>query len=481
MAISRNTKTGGGTSVNTGAVWNADDINGDMDTLFNKFNSGILNADVAAGAAIAYSKLNLANSIVSADIVNGTIVNGDIADDTILNAKINSAADITLTKLGDTSANAAGAATAVDPGVTNSESLATTGEGEIHRLRYAIERQALGIDATRFDATGTAETTYWGDLPVRELQWIPGINGVVTAGLPAGWANVNTATLAQEAADAADKTAGKGRAIKITAAGSANEGMSYTLSGLKSATRYAIYALVKATAGDTAKLTTTGANAASDFRDITATTTSTGWTFIGGVVQTDATPTNIVVSVLAAADTDIVWCAGVCWGECSATPLAQRVAVVEYLSGSTAGTQVIDAGSDAGIDAGYRIIESGTTDFDVTVYVPGDGYYIEVDAQFNGEDTVNDTTAQTMTVKLYQSVNGGAFSAVNTLQVTRDGTSSGRTQNYWGNLGHVVKTPNPGQSYRYLIAATRDDHNITMQKDSSQTTYLKVKVLPYGG
>jgi hypothetical protein len=69
MAISRNTKTGGGTSVNGGAVWNADDINPDMDTLFNKFNTGILNADVAAGAGIVYSKLNLAGSVLNTDIV----------------------------------------------------------------------------------------------------------------------------------------------------------------------------------------------------------------------------------------------------------------------------------------------------------------------------------------------------------------------------------------------------------------------------
>jgi len=255
-----------------------------MNTVFAKFDLGIENADISTTAAIAASKLALNNAITSAMIVDGTIVNGDIADDTILNAKINSAADITLTKIGDASADAAGAATATDPGVSNSESLATTLDGELKRLRYAIERQALGIDAARFDATGTIEATYWGDLPVRNLQRIPGINGVVTSGLPAGWTNVSTATLAQEAADAADKTAGKGRAIKITAAGSANEGISFPLSGLKASTRYFIGALMKATAGDTAKLTTTGADATSAFRDITTTTTSTSWTWLTGVV-----------------------------------------------------------------------------------------------------------------------------------------------------------------------------------------------------
>ncbi len=48
----------------------------------------IVNADVAAAAAIAYSKLALANSIVSGDIVDGTIVTADLADGSVTTAKI---------------------------------------------------------------------------------------------------------------------------------------------------------------------------------------------------------------------------------------------------------------------------------------------------------------------------------------------------------------------------------------------------------
>jgi hypothetical protein len=48
----------------------------------------IVNADVNASAAIAYSKLNLNGTITSADIVNGTIVAADIADGTITAAKL---------------------------------------------------------------------------------------------------------------------------------------------------------------------------------------------------------------------------------------------------------------------------------------------------------------------------------------------------------------------------------------------------------
>ena len=51
-------------------------------------NGAIVDADVNASAAIAYSKLNLNGTITSADIVNGTIVAGDIADGTITAAKM---------------------------------------------------------------------------------------------------------------------------------------------------------------------------------------------------------------------------------------------------------------------------------------------------------------------------------------------------------------------------------------------------------
>ena len=48
----------------------------------------IENVDISASAAISYSKLSLAGTITSADIVNGTIVAADIADGTITAAKL---------------------------------------------------------------------------------------------------------------------------------------------------------------------------------------------------------------------------------------------------------------------------------------------------------------------------------------------------------------------------------------------------------
>lgn len=62
-----------------GTIMNVD-VNVAAAIAYAKLNlaNSIVNADIAAGAAIAYAKLNLANSIVTGDIVNGTIVDADV-------------------------------------------------------------------------------------------------------------------------------------------------------------------------------------------------------------------------------------------------------------------------------------------------------------------------------------------------------------------------------------------------------------------
>lgn len=471
--VTKSTKQGGTTSFQDGERLPATDLNTDPDTLFNLVNGNLDNDNIKSSAAIAYTKLALTGSLVNADMTPGTLTN----------AAINASAAIALTKADDISGSASAAATATDPGVSNSESLATTLAGELERLRYAIERQALGIDAARFDATGTIEATYWGDLPVRGLHWLPGFNGVVTSGLPSGWTNVNTATLAQEAADAADKTAGKGRAIKITAAGSANEGISWTLSGLKASTKYMVLAIVKATSGDTVRLVTTGADAATSFRDITVTSTATAWTVLSGVVQTDSTPTNIVVKVDTGADTDIVWTAGVAYGECSATPLPRRVAVVEQQLAITAGTAITGSTTDAGLDTNYQFIDNGSTDLDMTVYVPGDGYYIKVTAEVNAREAVADGGAENLlTWRIYQSVGGAAFSAARTKIIGSEHAGNDNVAaTFTDSMVYIVKNPTPGSSYRYGVAATRSggNQNITPQLGNVGSSALTIEVLPY--
>jgi hypothetical protein len=156
----------------------------------------IVDADINASAAIAYSKLALAGTITSADIANDTIVDGDIntaaaitktkiagtavtladtgtvtsamiADGTIVNADINASAAIDWTK------------------IAPSSTVSTTELGYLDGVTSAIQTQ---IDSKL--ATATASSTY---APLAS----PALTGVPTA--PTAAANTNTTQVATTA------------------------------------------------------------------------------------------------------------------------------------------------------------------------------------------------------------------------------------------------------------------------------------------
>jgi hypothetical protein len=117
----------------------------------------IVNADVNASAALAYSKLAL----------TGAIVNNDITNDTITNAKINTAAAIDWTKLGISS------------------TVSSTEIGYVDGVTSAIQTQ---IDSKL--ATATAASTY---APLAS----PALTGTPTA--PTATAGTNTTQVATTA------------------------------------------------------------------------------------------------------------------------------------------------------------------------------------------------------------------------------------------------------------------------------------------
>jgi hypothetical protein len=191
VAISRNTKTGGGTSVNSGAVWNADDINVDMDTLFNKINSGLLNADIASGAGIVYSKLNLTGGIVNGDVsasaavaytklnLAGAILNADVnASAAIAYSKLNLAASIQTSDIVAAGLNASklDAPYPLDSGIVNgffdwwqrsptaTGVTITSGADTYLADRWAIEPAGANCTASR--VTSALHSTAVGDVGV---------------------------------------------------------------------------------------------------------------------------------------------------------------------------------------------------------------------------------------------------------------------------------------------------------------------------
>jgi hypothetical protein len=90
--------------------------------------------------------------------------------------------------------------------------------------------------------------------------------------------------------------------VKITGNGAALEGIKFTTGTLKPSTSYTLSIRVKATAGDTASIKTTGATTNIDEESTSETFETITATFV-----TDGSGTAVVIKLLAKADTDVVW------------------------------------------------------------------------------------------------------------------------------------------------------------------------------
>jgi len=126
-------------------------------------------------------------------------------------------------------------------------------------------------------------------------KWDDGVSGI-----PTKWNLIGTAVTIR---DTGEKDGfGGSYAVKITSGGVGKEGLKFTFKKLKPSTQYAISIRGKATAGDTAKIWTTGAAS-----NLSVTTTSATFADVIGIFTTDATPTDVVIYIGSDNNTDIVW------------------------------------------------------------------------------------------------------------------------------------------------------------------------------
>ena len=156
----------------------------------------ILNADVNASAAIAYSKLNLAGGIVTADIANNTILDADInasaaitatkiagtavtqadtgtvtsamiANGTIVDADINSAAAITFTKLATPTADFAMGSHKIT-GVTDPTSNQDAATKAYADLMIPLAQRAAANGVATLDSSGLIPTSQLPPLAITD-------------------------------------------------------------------------------------------------------------------------------------------------------------------------------------------------------------------------------------------------------------------------------------------------------------------------
>lgn len=106
-------------------------------------NGTIVDADVNAAAAIAYSKLNLASSIVTGDIVNGTIVDADVSGSAALGISKLAGYPTDATKFLRGDATWAVPATAVAPVILSPVDVGGIGTGVVANQVYLTPLQGI--------------------------------------------------------------------------------------------------------------------------------------------------------------------------------------------------------------------------------------------------------------------------------------------------------------------------------------------------
>jgi hypothetical protein len=302
------------------------------------------------------------NCLVIASDLNGdidpvyTVINGNLED-----INIKAAADIALTKLGDTSTNAAAHDADTTPGSYASRTLPTTLTGEIQQLRYKVG-QSAGLQAcARINGTGTQDVG-WVELPATGENLVTNSSFAVDSdgdGIPEGWAAVGGGSSTVTAASTAE-----GFGYVMTVAGLNNTGVAYTFDKLRASTRYAVYVRAALTAG-AGDITTTGADAASEWRDLDINLSGASFADYCGVIATDTTPTNVAVQILGDAGAVTAAVREVSLFELGAVRRPRKVMNAVATDLDTTHTFTAGAGDTA-------------TDASLTVNIPDINYYAKV-------------------------------------------------------------------------------------------------------
>lgn len=293
--INRSNKPNGGTDWQDGDIVSdsgAEDLNADFNTIYTEFNGGIDNANIKASAGIEGSKL---------------------ANNAIIDARVSASANIDPGKIGDYSASDSEQNTVSDPGDSDSNTLATDLEEELEQLRHEIKKVSIGSSAKITDGAssglGSDGNAAWfdgaviGPSVIRNGSFLDTEADSTAPTPPFGWDVIDgggggPSTLTTVTLDVAE---GQGHAIHmVDSNAAARDGISQTLDGLKASSRYLIVARIKPIT-TTWKLTTTGATGTFGNLDLSTASGGSVWETLAGVIETDATPTDVVVNLISGA------------------------------------------------------------------------------------------------------------------------------------------------------------------------------------
>lgn len=411
--INKSNKPSGGTDWQDGDIVSdsgSENLNTDFNTIYNEFNGNIENANIKASAAIAGTKL---------------------AAGAITDTQVSSTANIDPGKIGDYSATGGEQNTVSSPGDSDSNTLATDLEEELEQIRWAIRRTSLGDNAKITDGSssglGSDGNAAWfdgaviGTSVIRNGSFLDGEADSTAPTPPYGWDVIDgggggPSTLTTVTLDVAE---GQGHAIHMVDSNDVGrDGISQTLTGLKASSRYLIVARIKPIA-TTWKLTTTGATGTFGNLDLSTANGGSAWETLAGIIETDATPTDVVVNLIA----------GSALSECHIASCDVILIGGDKNDRSSSITRSRTSTSNV-----VATVESETT---VKVVIPGPGYVIVVDgvAAVSNE---GDFAVQ-------QDIDAGGFADVALFRIINSGQFETRA------FQHIVDDPTPGSVYSFRL------------------------------
>lgn len=259
-----------------------------------------------------------------------------------------------------------------------------------------------------------------------------GTGSTASTTAPAGWSNLDTATIAY--VDPTAVTEGEGVALRTTAAGGALEGVRQTLANLKASTAYVFRARVRATSGDTCTMgVTDGTTTVSD-----VSTTTGAFETLEVSLTTTAVPANVTLDLTSTADTDVC--------DWDHVTVFERLPVV-----AQPGVQVChDTDSSTTADA-YTTINTWVDALvSCAVTVPGPGFVVEVHGQLVADHEVGGTTS--LAARLRE--NGTTTRAVGVAAATADSDASGDFRDIAVvPVYYIVANPTPGDTLTFTLEA----------------------------
>jgi hypothetical protein len=433
----RPTKDNGTAAWVTGDTLNQTDVEGDFTAILDELDGNIENVNIATGAGIVGTKL-----------AAGTLTNTQISATAAMDVSklAQTAGQLDADIVDDYADDDATYATRTDPlESVATPSLPTNLQEEWERIRFVLARYGLGIATKITDGTNSAA---WFDGLAIGPNLVPNGSFLDNQATPIG-CTVAGAPATQDMV-ALPVTEGRGKYLRcLDAAGATTDGPSWTLTGLRGQTLYLVEARVLNTTAEV-NLVTTGATGTlgdldllTNSADAHPASLATDWQTLAGLVETDATPTPLVVTLNP---TNANYAFGTAY-------VSVREVAGSRDAEATGREHLSARGGNITRQASSTTTNTATlnTETTLTVLVPGDNYQVVV----HGKISKAGTNGETYSLRENADVDGaGNYNTSVDSATDEPGESSGFVPLHYASGALIA-----GRTYGYRLNATGNLNN----------------------